>query len=467
MVNFAAFPPEVTSARMYSGAGSGPLLATASAWDQLAAELHAAATSYRAAVSELTDGPWLGPASRSMSAAAAPYALWMTTTAAQAEQTASQARSAAAAYETAFAATVPPPVIAANRASLASLVATNILGQNTSAIAATEAHYAEMWAQDAAAMYGYAGNSTMATTLTPFTSPTENTNSGGAASQAAAATQAAASSTGVGAQSSMAQALSTVPNLLNQLSAGSSSASGSNLLLSLLDNPAIQGFNTLSNELSGAVGTSYGGNFLASGILLTAVPMLAVLFNPLAAALQGGAAIDVSDVGLGSALAGSYDSGLGGAGAAAALGEATSVGGLSVPASWGTAPPIQLAATELPFTAPGGVVPAGTVEPAGFYGGMPAMGPVGSIVNAPRGDQNRLRTGKHPSVIAALPGESTGNASSQYRPAASNRTAPSGNGGVSERDELDALRQAIADAAKQRDVLKRTAAFLIKEAAQE
>jgi len=35
-------------------------------------------------------------------------------------------------------------------------IATNILGQNTPAIAATEAQYMEMWAQDAAAMYGYA-----------------------------------------------------------------------------------------------------------------------------------------------------------------------------------------------------------------------------------------------------------------------------------------------------------------------
>ena len=55
--------------------------------------------------------------------------------------------------------TVPPPVIAANRTQLASLIATNVLGQNTPAIAANEAQYGEMWAQDAAAMYGYAANS--------------------------------------------------------------------------------------------------------------------------------------------------------------------------------------------------------------------------------------------------------------------------------------------------------------------
>ena len=59
--------------------------------------------------------------------------------------------------------TVPPPVIAANRSLLAALVATNFFGQNTPAIAATEIQYAEMWAQDAVAMYGYAASSASAT----------------------------------------------------------------------------------------------------------------------------------------------------------------------------------------------------------------------------------------------------------------------------------------------------------------
>ena len=114
-------------------------------------------------VSELTGGSWVGPSSGSMAAAVAPYVSWMSTTAAQAQQTASQLESAVAAYEAAFAATVPPPEIEVNRALLASLVSTNLLGQNTPAIMATEAQYAEMWAQDAAAMYGYAGASAAAT----------------------------------------------------------------------------------------------------------------------------------------------------------------------------------------------------------------------------------------------------------------------------------------------------------------
>ncbi|GAB4920091.1 hypothetical protein MAHJHV45_47290 [Mycobacterium avium subsp. hominissuis] len=64
---------------------------------------------------------------------------WMDTTAATALQTASRAMAAAAAYESAFAMTGGGTVIAANRSLLLSLIATNILGQNTPAIAATEA----------------------------------------------------------------------------------------------------------------------------------------------------------------------------------------------------------------------------------------------------------------------------------------------------------------------------------------
>src|ERR1700678_2119541 len=183
MVDFGALPPEINSGRMYAGAGSGPLAAAAVAWEGLASQLGSAATSYRAVVSDLTAGPWVGPSSLSMAAAAAPYAAWMSTTAAAAEQTASQLTSAIAAYEAAFSATVAPPIIAAQRASLAALVATNIVGQNTPAIAATEAQYAEMCAQDAGAMDGYAGASAAATTVTPFNPPPPTTNSGGQSTQ--------------------------------------------------------------------------------------------------------------------------------------------------------------------------------------------------------------------------------------------------------------------------------------------
>lgn len=57
-------------------------------------------------------------------------------------------------------AALPPTAIVANRAQLVSLIATNFLGHNTPAIAATESEYEQMWAQDVAAMFGYAGSLT-------------------------------------------------------------------------------------------------------------------------------------------------------------------------------------------------------------------------------------------------------------------------------------------------------------------
>ena len=160
-MDFGLLPPEVNSGRMYTGPGPGPLLAAAAAWDGLAVELHNMAATYESAVTELGSG-WQGPSATMMAAAAAPYTAWLHSTAAQAEQAATQSRTAAAAYESAFAATVPPPVVTANRSLLMTLVATNFLGQNTPAIAATESHYAQMWAQDAVAMYGYAASATAA-----------------------------------------------------------------------------------------------------------------------------------------------------------------------------------------------------------------------------------------------------------------------------------------------------------------
>ncbi|MCV7413362.1 PPE family protein [Mycobacterium florentinum] len=189
-MDFGALPPEINSGRMYAGPGSGPMMAAAAAWDGLGAELGMAASGYSAVISELTSAPWIGPASQKMLAAVVPYVTWLGAVAAQAEQTAGQARAAAAAFEAAFMMTVPPPVIAANRVLLMTLVATNFFGVNSPAIAATEAQYMEMWAQDAAAMQGYAASSSIASDVEPFESPPNTTAPDGTADQAAAVSQA-------------------------------------------------------------------------------------------------------------------------------------------------------------------------------------------------------------------------------------------------------------------------------------
>jgi PPE-repeat protein len=232
-MDFAFLPPEINSGRMYTGPGAGPMLAAAAAWDDLATELSSTAASYASTVSSLTGGTWQGPSSESMATAAATYVEWMNTTAAQAEETSSQAKAAVAAYEAAFAATVPPPVIEANRALLMMLIATNILGQNTPAIAATEAHYGEMWAQDAGAMYGYAGSAGSASVLTPFTEPPQTTNPAGTAQQSAAAAQAGtAGASNIGTE--ITQFINSLPTALQNLANG------------LLDSPTTSG-----NLLSG------------------------------------------------------------------------------------------------------------------------------------------------------------------------------------------------------------------------
>jgi PPE-repeat protein len=176
MIDFAALPPEINSARMYSGAGAAPLLAAAASWETLSVDLAQAATEFRSTVMALA-GVWIGPSAAAMTSASATYTSWLTTTAEQAAQTAAQAQAAVTAYEMAFAATVNPAAVVANRTRFTTLVATNVLGINTAAIAATEAEYAEMWAQDAAAMFGYQAESASATSALPqFTAAPQVTN---------------------------------------------------------------------------------------------------------------------------------------------------------------------------------------------------------------------------------------------------------------------------------------------------
>jgi PPE-repeat protein len=225
-MDYGALAPEINSSRMYTGPGSGPMLAAAEAWQNLAAELHSAANSYQSVVAGLTAGSWSGPSSASMAAAASSYTAWLTATATQAEESAAQAKSAATAYQAAFTSTVPPQAVAVNRSQLTTLVTTNLFGRNTQAIAANEAQYAEMWAQDAAAMYGYAASSASATSLTPFTPPQQNTNPSGSAGQAAAVSQATGTSAGnvQSTVSSIQQAFSGVPNALQSLSTAAPAA---------------------------------------------------------------------------------------------------------------------------------------------------------------------------------------------------------------------------------------------------
>lgn len=169
-MDYAALPPEINSARIMMGPGSAPLIAAALSWESLGAELEAAATVWNSVTVTLL-GTWLGPSAIAMAAASSSHSAWLTQAAMHAELTGAQAQMAAGAYEAARAAMVPLPMVTANRMQLTALVATNFLGQNTAAIAATEAQYMVMWAQDVAAMGTYQGMSSAATGGLPKLAP--------------------------------------------------------------------------------------------------------------------------------------------------------------------------------------------------------------------------------------------------------------------------------------------------------
>jgi PPE-repeat protein len=346
--DFAAQPPEVISAKIYSGPGAESLQAAATAWEGLAGELQSTASNFQSVISGLISGDWQGPSSDAAAAAAAPYVSWLSTTAAQAEQTASQARAAASAYETALAATVPPEEVAANRLQLASLLQTNIFGQNTSAIAATEAEYGQFWAQDVAALSGYASTSSAATSgLGSFTEPPQTTNDTGQATQSAAV---AAASTTSGS--------SDLETVIEQIENDFSTF--------LTD---VGQFNTdYTNFFTDAINTLPGGSYLTTtwtnlSSMISGVGSQATWTNVANSSTGLGISqwknffiyqpwshgTPLGSLNGGLSSPGHVAAGLGARAASAALGGAQTVGKLSVPPSWaGATPAIRLAATSLP-----------------------------------------------------------------------------------------------------------------------
>ncbi|WP_375488073.1 PPE domain-containing protein [uncultured Mycobacterium sp.] len=298
----------------------------------------------------------------------------MNGTTAQAEQAANQARAAAAAYESAFAATVPPPVIAANRARLAALIATNVLGQNTPAIAATEADYAEMWAQDAAAMYGYADSSAIAAQMAPFRPPPQTTNPAGTAAQAGAVTEAAGTAGGASVNTTLSQLVSLMPNALQTLaSPASSSTSSTSGLQSSLSSLATLVTNATGPYSPFALTDVAGAPYLF-GMQSVLLPqngqgVAALLSGPASKPITGALAPLADEVGLHAGVP--ARAGIAGGAGSGAMGRAGLLGALSVPNSWASAAPaIRTAAAVMPSTGVGAAPAVAADGPTGLFSDM-------------------------------------------------------------------------------------------------
>jgi PPE-repeat protein len=372
--DFGSRPPEVNSALIYSGAGAGPLMAASSAFNNLSSELSSNATSYETVISQLTGSEWQGPSSEAMAAAAQPYITWLTTTSGQLQEAATKAMASAAAYQTAYSSSIPPAVVLANRTQLAQLVAKNTLGQYTGAIAANEAQYGEFWAQDAAAMYGYASASSAAATLSPLNPPEQNTNPAAAGQQASAVSSAAGSNASTAA----------LNNSLSGLQSASSAAAS----------PAADTPGSILSALNGLFGAPIVSNGIYNiGVTLAWNTAMMTATLPLLGHFLAGApfGVTISDttplgagLGFGTTLAGA-SSGVGsiggGAGATlAGMGSATSVGGMSVPAAWSAATPEVAAAGDITmgsgWTAAADTAP-GMAGGGGMNGVMPGMASAG------------------------------------------------------------------------------------------
>lgn len=269
-------------------------------------------------------------------------------------------------------------------------------------------------------MYGYAGSSAAASTLTPFSSPPTTTNPGGIGSQAAAVGQSTSTAAGTG-QESLSQLIT---NVLNGLAspgsvstglgtvsspsalASSLTPTGGGLFGSINSGTMLQSMLTQYGFLPGLFGMFMGANALGPimttpmNMALTSAASGAAAAAPPLAGLPG--LLGLPGVGA-AATAGGLGSGLSSGLGLAGLGEAASVGALSVPPSWAlaTAAPLEaLAPTAVPLAlSADGFGAAGIGMPL-ILGGLPRAALSGAAVG---GLPASINHGPQPKVMARPP----------------------------------------------------------------
>jgi PPE-repeat protein len=350
-------PPEIISTWIYTGPGSAPLMAAATAYANLAAEVSSTATQWESIISLLTTEQWTGTGSAAAAAAAQPIVNYLTTTAAALEQASTQATASAAAFEAARAAVVPPWVVLQNRAQYYALLPFAIIPTVAAELAALEALYEEYWAQDIAAMTAYQAASTADGILTPVTPLTSSTDP--AVQQ-------------VGVANSLISDPPSVTSALSSLSIPGYTtppipATGGNLLQS------IDGFLGTPFVFNGINGVGVTTAWWVMNAIPTAVSfghtVGTVQSIPWALSDSVAPAAGFAAITPGTMVGSVMPAGGLGAAASASLGEASTVGGLSVPAGWNAAGPASLASSSAPLAGSGWT--AATEEPVAAMPGMP------------------------------------------------------------------------------------------------
>jgi PPE-repeat protein len=397
VADFGALPPDVTSALIYSGPGSTSYATAASAWNAVSAELQTYAAGVGNVVTELSNEEWLGPASQALASAVSPYVLWAQTTASQAEQNATAASSAGAAYEQVFASVVPPPVIALNRAQLLKATATNIFGQNNQTISQLEQQYGQYWAQNTSALNSYQTQSSNVTSqLAPVKPAPQVTTDSGQATQAANNASTLGSGTAQKTVNATTNATNATTNATN--AAATTATNPFQEAWFLLTGQTIlpSNLSAIANGLSPFAGLAYnteGLPYFSVGMGNSGV-QIAKSTGQLGGAVAGAAAAAPKGLsGLGGMLGGGAAPSV-----AAGLGNAASIGKLAVPAAWSGALPGALHPTGAIPVSTVSALPEAGAGSGNLMGGMPlaGMGTGGASGAGPR-------YGFKPTVMARPP----------------------------------------------------------------
>lgn len=183
---YAALPPEVNVVRLLAGGGPAPMLATAAASSSMAHVLTDLATETQRQIQTLLLS-WQGDGADAARPTWGQYTSWLLQLASVAQLTSTQAASQAQAYSTAVAMSPNLAEILANRAAMATLAATNVLGGATGAVMlGVEADYMRMWIQAAVAMGIYDAQTTaiVSALQSPQNPPQGDGDSSNAASEA-------------------------------------------------------------------------------------------------------------------------------------------------------------------------------------------------------------------------------------------------------------------------------------------
>ncbi|HME48072.1 PPE domain-containing protein [Mycobacterium sp.] len=147
-------PPETNDFRLRTGPGAAAVIPHILAYEEASA-VHLEQAQQMVATTMATNSSWIGAGDMAMNETSLPMAAYIDVVGAHAQTAAQTINAAGQAHSGAVASSIPYPTVIANRVRETALESTNVIGQNSPAIAEANFEYGEYWAQNAGAMMGY------------------------------------------------------------------------------------------------------------------------------------------------------------------------------------------------------------------------------------------------------------------------------------------------------------------------